>query len=114
MKHTCVHQHWSQAILSGSLVRAGASQKTLRFMFTSRRFPIGCLSSHARMRPSKSITAEVSPAGAPHRPSSRPVEVLKLCPVVKRKCSNVHRFLDPFHKAVLIVEHAVGIAPLNL
>ena len=49
--------------------RAGVSQNAFKSMPKSRKFPIGGRNSHARIRPSKSMTAEVSPAvhGIAHR-----------------------------------------------
>src|SRR5262249_44680642 len=118
-----------QAIVNEAHVRAPAlvTSDSVRFIRACGRFPedlqvhvhVAKISDRLSQFACPDTPVEVDhrgslARGAPHRPSSRPVEVLKLCPVVKCKCSNIRRFLDPFHKAVLVVEHAVGIAPLNL
>ena len=52
--------------------------------------------------------------GTPHWPTSGTIEVLKLCSMMKREGTDIHGFLEPLHKAVLVVEHAFGVTPLDL
>src|SRR5258708_1787202 len=52
--------------------------------------------------------------GAWHSPRRRPLHVLELRSMVKCQRSHIERLLDPLHKTIPVLEHAFGIAPLDI